>query len=167
MKTAIKRLFLALACPMFLTAVSVSAHEHHAPHRGTLVVLGEEFAHVELTLDPVQGVLTGYVLDGEAENPIRIVQDGIRVDGVVGGMKFTVKLEAVANPLSGEKKWDTSEFQGRSKALVGVTKFEGTLLFIRAKGTNFRKVWFLYPEGNEGVKKPEPIGKTHVDPKQK
>ncbi len=30
-------------------------HEHAAPHGGTLIVLGDEFAHLELVLDPGTG----------------------------------------------------------------------------------------------------------------
>lgn len=163
MKIKFNWMFFALMCSLFSVAIPGWSHEHHAPHHGTLVELGEEFAHVELTLDPAQGVLTGYVLDGEAENPVRISQEIIRVNGVVAGKTFSMKLEAVANPLSGEKKGDTSEFRGRCKELVGVTKFEGNLIFVRVKGTQFKKVWFLYPEGNEGVKNPEPNEKHHVD----
>jgi hypothetical protein len=44
-----------------------AVHEHTAPHGGSLVEFGEEFAHIELVLDSATGVLTAYVLDGEAE----------------------------------------------------------------------------------------------------
>ena len=47
-------------------------HEHTAPHGGALVGLGKEFAHVELVLEKATGKLTGYVLDGEAEKPVRL-----------------------------------------------------------------------------------------------
>ena len=47
-------------------------HEHTAPHGGTLVALGEEFGHLELLLNKETGELTAYVLDGEAEKPVRL-----------------------------------------------------------------------------------------------
>ena len=40
---------------------AATAHQHHAPHGGILVELGEEFAQVELVLDPVAGSLTAYM----------------------------------------------------------------------------------------------------------
>src|SRR5205085_2013512 len=53
---------------------ATAGHEHTAPHHGQLVELGEEFAHVELVLDRKAGRLTAYVLDGEAEQPVRVTQ---------------------------------------------------------------------------------------------
>ena len=47
-------------------------HEHVAPHGGALVELGEELAHLELVHDPTTGTLTAYVLDGEAEQAVRV-----------------------------------------------------------------------------------------------
>ncbi len=154
------KLFWALAMSgafsvLLLNPSRVWAHEHHPPHHGTLVVLGEEFSHVELLLDSATGGLTAFVLDGEAENPVEISQPYllIKIKGRNGG--FTVKLKPVASPLTGETVGNTSEYQGSSKNLKGVEKFEGSIVRIKAKGTDFKNVWFLYPEGNEGVKKPD------------
>jgi len=128
------------------------AVENQAPHHGTLVKLGKDFAQVECVLDSAQGIITIYVLDAEEGNPIRLVQDAIRVNGNADGRPFTVKLDAVANLATGEKKWDTSEFQGRSKDLVGLSKFDGKVFFIRVKGMNFRNVRFQYSGETEGTK---------------
>src|SRR5580692_2910328 len=49
-------------------------HEHKAPHGGSLVELGEEFGHVELVSDPGSGKITAYILDGEAEESVKIQQ---------------------------------------------------------------------------------------------
>ena len=47
-----------------LTKVTVPAkHEHHAPHGGTPVVLGDEAYHLELVRDPAKGKLQAFVLD--------------------------------------------------------------------------------------------------------
>src|ERR1035438_8875229 len=46
-------------------------HEHHPPHGGTPVVLGDEAYHIELVLDASAGTLQAFVLDGELENFIR------------------------------------------------------------------------------------------------
>ncbi len=156
----LKILASVLMIPMFLLfAAQVSAHEHHPPHHGTLVVLGEEFAHVELLLDSSTGELDAFVLDGEAENPVRISQASIqvKVKGKTG--PYVVKLLPVADALTGETAGDTSEYKGITKKLKGVEKFEGTIAAIKAKGVAFKNVWFLYPEGNEGVKPPDSTGK--------
>ena len=50
-------------------------HEHTAPHGGTLVVFGNEFAHIELVLDQTTGKLTAYVLDGEAEKSVQTLTE--------------------------------------------------------------------------------------------
>jgi hypothetical protein len=126
------------------------AHEHHAPHGGTLQVLGEEAAHVELVLDGATGKLTAYVLDGEAEKPVRTAQTSLRlkISGLAGG-DATVELAPVANELTGEKVGDTSQFEGASEKLRGVTKFEGVLETITARGVKFDSVRVAFPDGNE------------------
>ncbi len=150
----------AAILPLFLfLAAQISAHEHHPPHHGTLIELGEEFAHVELLLDSATGGFDAFVLDGEAENPVRISQSflQIKVKGKTGS--YIVKLFPVADALTGEVIGSTSEYRGISKKLKGVNKFEGTIAYIKAKGEAFKNVWFLYPEGNEGVKPSAPAGK--------
>lgn len=137
------------------TTASKSAHaghEHKAPHAGTLVVLGEEFAHLELVLDADSGKLTGYALDGEAENPVRLKQPTIRIriDRIDNkATSATVELTAVANPLTGESVGDTSEFSGSSPALKNAKAFDGVIQDLTARATNFRNVEFRFPEGNE------------------
>lgn len=131
-------------------------HEHHAPHGGSLVELGEgEFAHLELLLDPVTGELTGYSLDGEAENPIRLKQPQIDLllRGVKGPGEFTLPLAARANSLTGETVGDTSEFSGRSDLLKGATRFTGRILTISTKGSKFDAVEFEFPAAPEKEEK--------------
>jgi hypothetical protein len=132
-----------------------AGHEHHAPHKGALEVLGDEAAHVELVLDPANGRLSAYVLDGEAERAVRITQDALRlrVTDLPGG-ETTVELRAIENPLTGEKKGDTSQFEATSDKLKGVTAFHGTLETITVKGVKFDAVEVGYPEGNEHDEKP-------------
>ena len=115
-----------------------------APHHGNLLRLGKSFAYVEFVLDPTKGELTLYVLDAQAENPIRLAQEAVRVSGTAVGHPFTVKMDAVDVPETGEKKWDTSVFRGETKDLVGVDHFDGAIFFIRIKGNNFSKTRFKY-----------------------
>ena len=146
--TLVSTLFLFLA-------VQVSAHEHHPPHHGTLVVLGEEFSHVEFLLDPASGKLDAFVLDGEAENPVRISQPSLQVLVKDKKKDWVLQLKPVANALTGETKKSTSQYEVVSPKLKGVSRFQGSIVYIDAKGTKFKNVWFLYPEGNEGVKQPD------------
>jgi hypothetical protein len=125
------------------------AHEHEAPHGGTLVVLGEEFAHVEIAVDRATGAVTAWILDGEAEKAVRVAQPSLSLVATVGGKAVTVDLAAVANPLTGETAGDSSEFRGSSEALKGADRFEASLGPLSVKGTAFAKTPFRFPEGNE------------------
>lgn len=133
-----------------------NGHEHSAPHGGTLVVLGNEFAHLELVLDQGTGELTAYVLDGEAESPVRLEQEEIEIRIAVpdtGGNKpaseLPLKLSAVYNILTGEKEGDTSEFAAQSDNLKGLKQFGAVITAITVKGREFQEVEFRFPEGNE------------------
>lgn len=123
-------------------------HEHKAPHDGTLIVFGNESAHLELVLDEATGKITGYILDGEAEKAVQIVQEEIEIE-VEKPKKFSVKLTAVENALTGEKKGATSEFSGQSDELKGLKNFDGTIKSIKIKGKEFLAEKFNFPKGNE------------------
>ena len=127
-------------------------HEHTAPHGGTLVVLGEEFAHVEFVLEEATGKLTGYVLDSEAEKPVRLAQRAIelKINRLKSVETVSVQLKAVANVLTGETESDTSQYEGQTDALKGVTEFHAQIVSIAVKGQHFADIDFEFPEGNEG-----------------
>ncbi len=127
-------------------------HEHKAPHSGTLIELGEEYAHVELVLDPKTGKVTAYVLDHEAEKAVKIKQKEIELNLEVAKEKHTLTLKALANVLTGEKEGDTSEFGGQADYLKDVKNFTASIKEIKVKGKEFKKVEFKFPEGNEGDK---------------
>ena len=150
--------FAAFVAFLALTYSPVLAHEHHPPHHGTLVVLGEEFSHVELLLDSDTGQLTAFILDGEAENPVRISQSSLVIKSKDNGKLVSLRLKPVANALTGETVGDTSEYQGTFAKLKGLDHFEGFISAIKSRGESFKDVRFLYPEGNEGVKWPEEKG---------
>ena len=152
-----------LASIVFLAVIAshAFAHEHHAPHQGTLVVLGEEFSHVELVLDSATGELNAYVLDGEAENPVRVSQSSLIIKLKENGKLVKLRLKPIANALTGEKVGDTSQYQGTFEQLKGLSHFEGYISSITSRGESFKDVRFLYPEGNEGVKWPEEKGTAH------
>jgi hypothetical protein len=145
-----KTFLLTIAATLGLFSSVFAEHEHHAPHNGTLVVLGEEFAHVELVLDAQTGALSAYSLDGEAENAVPIVQNTIDLEITPKDMPaFDLKLAAVENPLTGETIGNTSEFRGQAEELRGLSKFAGVVLNIETRGQEFKNVAFDFPEGNE------------------
>jgi hypothetical protein len=134
-------------------ATPAAGHTHAAPHGGVLVELGEEFGHVELVLDGTAGALTAYVLDGEAEQSVRLAQTsiGIRLNGVIsnehggGDQTWPVELAARANVLTGETVGDTSQFALTDPVLKGVKTFRGVIVHITYKGQDFRDVPVTYP----------------------
>lgn len=125
-------------------------HHHTAPHGGTLVVLGDEAAHVELVLDAKDGSLTGYVLDGESEKAVRVAQPEIALELTGKDVKSTVtlSLKAVENALTGEKSGDTSEFKAQNDALKNLKRFDVLIKQITIKGVKFDNVKSPFPEGN-------------------
>jgi hypothetical protein len=153
-------LLLALALPAALltgcsrTPSSASSgqphkHEHHPPHGGTPVVLGDEAYHIELVLDSSAGTLQAFVLDGELENFIRSSVPSVEIVADVGGAPRTLVLAAVANPATGETVGDTSLFQARADWLRTTGEFDAVLKSVTIRGTTFTDVKFNFPKGND------------------
>ena len=128
-------------------------HEHTAPHGGTLVVFGDEFAHIELVLDQTTGKLIGYVLDGEAEKSVRLSQKTIELKIHREDIEsdFSLQLSGIANVLTGETEGDTSQFAAQSDGLKGASEFHAEIVSIAIKGQMFTDIDFKFPEGNEEV----------------
>jgi hypothetical protein len=120
-----------------------AGHEHHAPHGGTLVELGEEAAHVEIVLDRSAGSLTAYVLDGEAEESVRIAQRSLDlVIDAPGPAGRALQLAARANVLTGETVGDSSEFGATDGALQTSGAIKGQVTHIEVKGQVFDHIPF-------------------------
>ena len=145
-----ERTLLALVFAAALLSTAY-AHEHHPPHQGVLIVLGKEFAHLELVLDKTTGTVSAYSLDGEVENaePLKQAQIVLKITPKNGGAAFDLALKAVENPLTGETVGNTSEFKGQSDALKDLDKFAGVITAISTKGADFKDVAFDFPEGND------------------
>jgi hypothetical protein len=124
-------------------------HEHHPPHGGTPVVLGDEAYHIELVLDPSAGTLQAFVLDGEMENFIRCQAPSIEIVAAAGGAERTLVLAAVANPATGETVGDTSLFQAQADWLRTTRGFDAVLRQVTVRGTTFTAVKFNFPRGND------------------
>ena len=124
-------------------------HAHEAPHGGTLVELGDHFAHIEVKLDSATGRLDLWVLDGEADRPIRLAAPAVAITLTTAGGRHEASLAAQASALTGETVGDTAHFAATVGALAGVERFEAVLGAIEVRGQRFEAVTFGYPEGNE------------------
>lgn len=127
-------------------------HEHTAPHGGTLIAFGEEFAHLELVLDSSNGQITAYALDGEAEKAVQIAQTEIEIE-IEKPNKFVIKLTAQENALTGETKGATSEFRVQTDELKNLKEFDAKIKSITIRGREFKNTHFNFPKGNENEHK--------------
>jgi hypothetical protein len=155
MKRMIAMLALAVAALAAEAGEKKAEHDHKAhvaPHGGALVSVGDHFANVEFVLDAASGKLTAYVLDGCAENAVRIKQKELSLKfELVDGLDSTLelKMKSVGNVLTGETEGDSSQFEAQSDALKKVKTFEAILEAIEIKGQKAKDVDFNYPKGNE------------------
>jgi len=120
-------------------AHSDQKHAHTAPHGGTLVEIGEHAYNLELLRDPTTGKLTAWVLDGHAENFVRLSIPAIELVAMPGGNFTPLTLKAVANPATGETVGDTSQFEVQADWLKTTDEFAG-IFTIEIKGTKFEKI---------------------------
>lgn len=144
-------LFTACGRKAGSTAVSdkPAKHEHHPPHGGTPVVLGDEVYHLELVLDANAGKLQAFVLDGELENFIRSSAPSFEVVATVDGETKTLTFTSVANPATGETEGDTALFETQADWLKTTPNFDAVIKTINVRGTVFSDVKFNYPKGND------------------
>jgi hypothetical protein len=130
-------------------AAKPAKHEHHAPHGGTPVVLGNEAYHLELVLDPAAGKLQAFVLDGEMENFIRSTAPSFEVLATVAGKSDPLLFVAIADSATGEKIGDTALFEATAPWLKTTRTFDGVLTKLEIRGTTFTAVPFNFPKGND------------------
>jgi len=130
---------------------AVLEHDTECNHEplfgGVLVPLGHHVAHVEITFDPETSIFTGYILDADALEPVRIKQPyfilGISVDFL--DQDRAAMLVAKEDEATGERSGDTSVFWGGNLKLAGATEFGGMIDQIAIDGTTYREVVFSYP----------------------
>jgi hypothetical protein len=139
-------------------------HEHHhaekGPHGGALVAFGDDVAHLEVVFDADAGKITAYVLDGEAEKPLKIKADKLQLTFVAGhhheeakdkkpeakdedDKTGAVTLAAVDADADGM----ATQFAGAADDLKGAEEFEAVLESIRFDKIEFEKQRFKWPEG--------------------
>lgn len=119
-----------------------AGHHHESPHGGTAVELGGHEAHLDVVLDSAAGKLTAYVMDAHAENFVRIPAESFEIIAKLSVGDTTLVLKAVANPASGEKAGDTSQFEAQSDALKGVAGFDAELKQLSVWGKTYSKISF-------------------------
>lgn len=152
--------FLALAASLLSSSCSKSSpdtaaapgphkHEHHPPHGGTPVVLGNELYHLELVRDQAAGKLQVFVLDGEMENFVRCSAPTLEIYATAGSEAHALVLQGVANAATGETVGDTSLFEAQADWLKSTAVFDATLKSITLRGTTFSDVKFNFPKGND------------------
>jgi hypothetical protein len=112
-------------------------HAHTAPHGGKLVELGEHAYNLELVHDRAAGKLTAYVLDGHAENFIRINAPAFDAIATVSGEKRRLTFQAVANTATGETVGETSQFEAQADWLKTTPTFELVIPQIGIRGRVF------------------------------
>jgi hypothetical protein len=126
----------------------VQVHHHHAPHGGTVVVLGQNEYHVELVVDDAIGGLQAYILDDDLENFVRSTSASITFEATAHGSTHEVTLAAVANSETGETVGDTALFSGGAEWLKATPQFDGMLKSIAVRGTTYSDVKFNFPKGS-------------------
>lgn len=119
---------------------SSGGHVHTAPHGGILIELGDHAYNLELVRDAAAGKLTAYILDGHAENFIRIAAAGFEMVAITGGERRPLSLKAVANSATGETVGNTSQFEVQADWLKSAGDFPGTIESIEIRGTKFNGV---------------------------
>ena len=124
---------------------SHAGHAHTAPHGGILVELGDHAYNVELVRDRTAGKLTVWILDGHAENFVRLKSPTLELIAMPGGTFTRLTLQAVANPATGETIGDTSQFEVQADWLKQAGAFSG-IFTVEIKGTKFEQVSYSLPE---------------------
>lgn len=102
-------------------------HHHHAPHHGSLTMLGDHVAQIELVVDAEAGKLEAYILDGEAEKALAVDQPDLELSVTLpeGKEPLALKLAPVdaAKPDEG--------FAVQNDQLKGVKALKGTLASLK------------------------------------
>lgn len=148
------RLPLVLSLALFLAACGrkepapshPGGHVHVAPHGGTLIEIGEHAFNLELLRDAATGKLTAWVLDGHAENFVRLKVPAIEGLATFGAEKRPFQLKAVANPATGETAGDTSQFEMQADWLKTKDAFTVTIPALEIRGRKFGPLTANYPQ---------------------
>ena len=115
-------------------------HVHTAPHGGVLAEVGEHAYNVEFVRDASSGKLSAYILDGHAENFVRIKAAGFDASSNFNGEKRPLTFRATANAATGETVGDTSQFDAQADWLKSTGAFTITIPTLEIRGTSFKSI---------------------------
>lgn len=127
-------------------------HTHAARNGGSLVVLAEEFAHMEVLVDAEAGVVSAWALDAHCEHYEKLAQPTIDLTFAFEGEDrepFTLALAAQYGLGTSNEEGASSWFEATDERLVGLVSFDGTFGTITSRGQTFESTSFPYPEGND------------------
>lgn len=135
--------------PSVRAGESVHQYEHHPPHGGVPVVLGNEEYHVEFVLDARTCRLRAYFLDGEMENFVRVAMPSFEITAQVAGRVEKLTFAPVANNATGETVGDTSLFEVQSDWLKTTPRFDAVIKELTVGGDKYQNIAFNFPNGND------------------
>jgi len=121
-------LTLGAAVALVLSASAARAEEHVGPHKGAVLVWGEEEYHLEVVTDPKAGTVTVYVYGNDDDlkagkgKPIaaKSLVMTVKADKAV-----TLKLDA--SPQKGDPDGSASLFTGKHAVFATDAKLSGTV----------------------------------------
>lgn len=111
-------------------------------------MLGNHAFQLEVVVNEAAERLELYVLDGEAERFVRVVDAEIPARGVAGEREWDLRFVAMANQATGETKGDSAQFAAEAKGLVAEPQFEIRFDRLELLGQVFEAVTIPYPEGS-------------------
>ena len=143
------------------------AHSHPPPRGGIMIELGDHEYQVEFKIQKDLDVFTMWIMDGHAEDPVRIAAPKVEMvvsqpdavsrkfsaESAFGGPPgsdpiieepFTITFSPIANENTGEKVGDTSQFDAPLAELKDLTKFNGTIATLTIRGKTFKDVKLAY-----------------------
>lgn len=124
-------------------APTATGHVHKAPNGGELVELGAHQFNLEFRYDAARGMLRAWVLDGHAQEFVRVSMAAFEVQED-NGARRVITLRAMANELTGENVGDSSSFEGEAPWLKDIKHFDGVVKAVRVREVDFRDVKFHF-----------------------
>jgi len=96
------------------------AHPSAGPHDGLLIELGNEEYHGEMLHDEATNKITIYILDGAAKEEVKIAEDSVSINTMIGEEPKSFALDAVdaANGMA-------SHFEITDESLATAIDMEG------------------------------------------
>lgn len=111
-------------------------HHHHAPHHGSLTMLGDHVAQIELVVDAEAGKLEAYILDGEAEKALTVDQKELELSVTLPEAKEPLALKLA--PIDAAKPEEG--FAVQNDGLKGAKALTGTLASLKIGEKTHEKI---------------------------